>query len=208
VKALPRSKRCRFVQSINVQRKRVVVVPEGQRIIAQRFNAGLGQTRERVPEGRLTHLTTTAAFSRPSGTRRSASANPVLKHWAIFRSPSGTNCVIARDDAHRVGRESQPATPRGGAGSCWRNARGTPPECAVGPASQSSIALNRTQEAGGDAILIGKLVTHQPHSGLRSDSADAISVAVKKRAVLRQSNRAPGKCPAPALLRAIGELAK
>jgi hypothetical protein len=71
--------------------KRVVFVPEGQTIVAQRFNAGLGQTRGRVPEGRLTQLTTTAHSAVPMGLDAATPLTQCLKHWAILTSPSGTN---------------------------------------------------------------------------------------------------------------------
>src|SRR5213083_1478683 len=59
-------------------------VPEGQMIIAQRFNAGMYVTPDKVPKGRLKHGNDRIAFGRPFGTRIQSTSIPALKRRAII----------------------------------------------------------------------------------------------------------------------------
>ena len=59
-----------------------VAVPEGQTIIAQRFNAGFVATPGQVPEGRL-KCGSVQIFNRPFGTCTAATLFPALKRRAI-----------------------------------------------------------------------------------------------------------------------------
>src|ERR1051325_6185775 len=59
-------------------------VPEGQKKIAQRFNAGMYATPVKVPKGRLKHGNNRSAFGRPFGTRIQSTTIPALKRRAII----------------------------------------------------------------------------------------------------------------------------
>src|SRR5205814_10443460 len=54
-------------------------VPEGQMKIAQRFNAGMYVTPDKVPKGRLKHGNDRITFGRPFGTRIQSTTIPALK---------------------------------------------------------------------------------------------------------------------------------
>jgi len=83
-------------------------VPEGQMIIAQRFNAGMYVTPDKVPKGRLKHGNDRITFGRPFGTRIQSTTIPALKRRAIigmslwdkitlnFRKPSALNRFAPR----------------------------------------------------------------------------------------------------------------
>ena len=66
-------------------------VPEGQTIIARRFNAGDRVRALEVPEGRLKIV----EFKRPVGTQVISGQNPALKRRAIILCPSGTTEWVA-----------------------------------------------------------------------------------------------------------------
>ena len=59
-------------------------VPEGQKKIAQRFNAGNYATPVKVPKGRLKHGNDRFIFGRPFGTRIQSTPIPALKRRAII----------------------------------------------------------------------------------------------------------------------------
>src|ERR1041385_86598 len=59
-------------------------VPEGQKKIAQRFNAGMYATPEKVPKGRLKQGNNRFTFGRPFGTRIQSTTIPALKRRAII----------------------------------------------------------------------------------------------------------------------------
>src|SRR6266496_4495165 len=59
-------------------------VPEGQMKIAQRFNAGMYVTPDKVPKGRLKHGNDRITFGRPFGTRIQSTTIPALKRRAIL----------------------------------------------------------------------------------------------------------------------------
>ena len=56
-------------------------VPEGQMKIAQRFNAGMYVTPDKVPKGRLKHGNDRITFGRPFGTRIQSTTIPALKRY-------------------------------------------------------------------------------------------------------------------------------
>ena len=58
-------------------------VPEGQKKIAQRFNAGMYATPVKVPKGRLKHGNDRFTFGRPFGTRIQSTPIPALKRRTI-----------------------------------------------------------------------------------------------------------------------------
>jgi len=59
-------------------------VPEGQMKIAQRFNAGMYASPDKVPKGRLKDGNDRFTFGRPFGTRIQSTTIPALKRRAII----------------------------------------------------------------------------------------------------------------------------
>src|SRR5213593_4758511 len=59
-------------------------IPEGQMKIAQRFNAGMDATSDKVPKGRLKDGNDRFTFGRPFGTRIQSTTIPALKRRAII----------------------------------------------------------------------------------------------------------------------------
>src|SRR5437773_5137765 len=83
---------------LSAREDRCVGVPKGQSRIAQRFNAGLGAERSRVPKGRLRSNPTPdpSAFSRPFGTCEPCGMFPGVKTPGYSQDvPPGQRNLVA-----------------------------------------------------------------------------------------------------------------